>query len=90
MVDKRHTGDYPLKCDEGAWVLIDDLIQYDDFWYDGHNFCDAVRDNNRTLANTIRKQRVGWIVDLTVTENNNKGKVRFQIQALRATKAKVN
>ena len=28
---------------------------------------------------------MGWIVDLTIAESNYKGKVRFQIQALRAT-----
>ena len=81
----RKTGDYPLKCDEGAWVLIDGIIQYDNIWHDGHDYCGAVRDKNRILANTIRKQRLGWIVDLTVAENNYEGKVRFQIQALRAT-----
>ena len=82
--NQRLTGDYPLKCDEGAWVLIDDLVQYDNIWHDGHNFCQALDDNNKILANTIRKQRVGWIVDLAVTESDHKGKVRFQIQALRA------
>ena len=84
-VDRKYTGEYPLKCDEGAWVLIEDLIQYDNIWHDGYDYCGAIRDNDRIKANTIRKQRVGWIVDLTVAESNYKGKVRFQIQALRAT-----
>ena len=84
-VDRKYTGDYPLKCDEGAWVLIEDLIQYDNIWHDGHDYCGAVTNNNRILANTIKKQRVGWIVDLTGAESDHKGKVRFQIQALRAT-----
>ena len=83
--NQRLTGDYPLKCDEGAWVLIDDIVQYDHIWHDGHNFCRALDDDNKVLANTIRLQRVGWIVDLAVTESSGKGKVRFQIQALRAT-----
>ncbi len=81
----RKTGDYPLRCDEGAWVLIEDIIQYDNIWHDGHDYCAAVKDKNRILANTIKKQRVGWVVDLTVAENSYKGKVGFQIQALRAT-----
>ena len=84
-VDRKLTGEYPLKCDEGAWVLIEDLIQYDNIWHDGDDYCGAIRDNDRIRANTIRKQRVGWIVDLTVAENKYKGQVRFQIQALKAT-----
>ena len=65
--------------------MIDDIVQYDHIWHDGHNFCRALDDDNKVLANTIRLQRVGWIVDLAVTESSGKGKVRFQIQALRAT-----
>ena len=74
--NQRLTGDYPLRCDEGAWVLIEDLIQYDHIWHDGHDYCGAIRDNNRILANTIKKQRVGWIVtvDLAVAESNHKGR----------------
>ena len=66
-------------------MLIDDIVQYDNIWHDGHNFCQALDDDNKILANTIRLQRVGWIVDLAVTESSSRGKVRFQIQALRAT-----
>ena len=84
-VDRKFSDEYPLKCDEGAWVLIEDPIQYDNLWHDGYSYYEAVRDNDRIRANTIRKQRIGWIVDLTVAESNYKGKVRFQIQALRAT-----
>ena len=65
--------------------MIDDIVQYDNIWHDGQNFCRALDDDNKVLANTIRLQRVGWIVDLAVTESSGKGKVRFQIQALRAT-----
>ena len=50
-----------------------------------YNYCEALRRRDGDLVNTIRKQRIGWIVDLTVAESSYKGKVRFQIQALRAT-----
>ena len=41
---------------------------------DGLNFCQALDDDNKILANTIRMQRVGWIVDLAVTESGHKGR----------------
>ena len=32
--ERKYTGGFALKCDEGAWVLIEDLIQYDNLWHD--------------------------------------------------------
>ena len=58
--EKRYTGGVPLRCDEGAWVLIEDLIQYDNLWHDDYNYCEALKNDDSNLINTIRKQRIGW------------------------------
>ena len=72
-----------LKCNLGAWVLIEDLLEMDYLWYDHQRYRNAMRYNTGE-AIRIKKSRIGLIVDLTLAEYRVKGKSRFQILGLRA------
>ena len=72
-----------LKCNLGAWVLIEDLLEKDYLWHDKLRYWNAKRYNTGE-ANRIKKSRIGLIVDLTLAEYRKKGKSRFQILGLKA------
>ena len=72
-----------LKCNLGAWVLIEDLLEMDYLWHDHQRYRNAMRYNTGE-AIRIKKSRIGLIVDLTLAEYRVKGKSRFQILGLRA------
>ena len=72
-----------LKCNLGAWVLIEDLLEMDYLWHDHQRYKYAMRYNTGD-AIRIKKSRIGLIVDLTLAEYRVKGKSRFQILGLRA------
>ena len=72
-----------LKCNLGAWVLIEDLLEKDYLWHDKLRYWNARRYNTGE-ANRIKKSRIGLIVDLTLAEYRKKGKSRFQILGLKA------
>ncbi len=73
-----------IKCNEGGWVLLEDLLLIDGIWHDGEKY-DHNKSRNPNYAMKIAAKRTGWIVSLTVGEARTKGKNRFQILSLRAT-----
>ncbi len=61
----------PLKCDEGAWVLYDDIIGIDNLWCDGENINRASTREDNDKVREIRMKRIGLVVDLTIAEKSS-------------------
>lgn len=75
---RRETGKKAIPCNEGGWVLLEDLLQLDFIWNDRRDYrWESMNDRRRFLL--TRQARIGLIVELTVAENRLKGKTRFQI-----------
>ena len=74
---KGHPG---MKCDEGAWVNIKELLYNDHIWRDGHRVRDRYGDVVQQEAVMIRYNR---LVACTFYERSTNGRMRFQIAALR-------
>ena len=79
----RATNHEIFRCNEGAWVLLEDLLEQDFLWYDGCDYGRARRHDQRQFIE-IKRRRTGLIVDLAVAESRKWGKCRFQILGLRA------
>ena len=79
----RATNHEIFRCNEGAWVLLEDLIEQDFLWYDGCDYGQARRHDQRQFLE-IKRRRTGLIVDLAVAESRKWGKCRFQILGLTA------
>ncbi len=79
----RATEHKIFRCNEGAWVLLKDLLEQDFLWYDGCEYLRAKRYNHNQYLE-IKRRRIGLIVDLAVAESRRMGKCRFQILGLRA------
>ena len=79
----RTTNYQVFRCNEGAWVLLEDLLEQDFLWFDGYDYSRARRhDQNQYIE--IKRRRTGLIVDLAVAESRKWGKCRFQILGLKA------
>ena len=78
---QRETGKHSITCNEGGWVLLEDLLMLDFIWKDGKNYRWEEKNDRKEFLET-RKTRIGLIVELTVAENRLKGKTRFQIMGL--------
>ncbi|MCV6576684.1 MAG: hypothetical protein OIF58_13200, partial [Cohaesibacter sp.] len=70
-----------IKCNEGGWVLLEDLLSLDFIWKDDRYYRWEEEHDRRNFLVT-RKERIGLIVELTVAEYRLKGKTRFQIMGL--------
>lgn len=79
----RNDGERIVRCNQGAWVLVEDLLQIDSIWRDGNRY-ERAMGRNPSEAIRIKKSRVAQIVDLTIAECRQRGKSRFQILGLRA------
>ena len=71
-----------FKCNEGAWVLLEDLLCEDYIWGDGYDYYGAQRPDPER-SREIKRYRTGLIVDLTVAESRTRRKSTFQILGLR-------
>ena len=78
------TGNQVIRCNEGGWVLLEDLISIDFIWKDWRRY-HWESANNRAMFLETRKMRIGLIVELTVAEYRYKGKARFQVMGLKAS-----
>ena len=78
----RATNHETFRCNEGAWVILEDLIEQDFLWYDACDYGQARRHDQRQFLE-IKRRRTGLIVDLAVAESRRWGKCRFQILGLR-------
>ena len=56
-----------VKCNEGGWVLLEDLLSLDFIWKDNRYYRHEEEHNWRNFLVT-RKERIGLIVELTVAE----------------------
>ena len=81
---QKQTNWAPIKCNEGGWVLLDDVLALDYLWRDGRSY-QWEQENNRERFLTTRKERIGLIVELTVAECWLKGKTRFQLLGIVAS-----
>ena len=72
-----------IGCNQGAWVLIEDLLQIDYLWRDHENYSKELALNPQNAVR-IKKARIGLVVNLTLAEYRIKGKSRFQILGLKA------
>ena len=75
---QKQTNWAPIKCNEGGWVLLDDVLALDYLWRDGRGY-QWEQENNRERFLITRRERIGLIVELTVAECWLKGKTRFQL-----------
>ena len=75
---QKQTNWVPIKCNEGGWVLLDDVLALDYLWRDGRGY-QWEQENNRERFLITRRERIGLIVELTVAECWLKGKTRFQL-----------
>ena len=78
QVGQKQTNWAPIKCNEGGWVLLDDVLALDYLWKDGRGYR-WEQENNRERFLITRRERIGLIVELTVAECCLKGKTRFQL-----------
>ena len=81
---QKQTNWAPIKCNEGGWVLLDDVLALDYLWRDGRSY-QWEQENNRERFLITRKERIGLIVELTVAECWLKGKTRFQLLGIVAS-----
>ena len=81
---QKQTNWAPIKCNEGGWVLLDDVLALDYLWRDGRGY-QWEQENNRERFLITRKERIGLIVELTVAECWLKGKTRFQLLGIVAS-----
>ena len=79
----RNDGERIVRCNQGAWVLVEDLLQIDSIWRDGNRY-ERAMGRNPSEAIRIKKSKVAQIVDLTIAERRQRGKSRLQILGLRA------
>lgn len=56
-----------VRCNQGAWVLIENLLKLDHIWKDNEKYVRDL-DRNPIHANRIKRARVALIVDLTLAE----------------------
>ena len=75
---QKQTNWAPIKCNEGGWVLLEDVLALDYLWRDGRGYR-WEQENNRERFLVTRRDRIGLIVELTVAECWLKGKTRFQL-----------
>ena len=75
---QRQTNWTQIKCNEGGWVLLEDVLALDYLWKDGRGYR-WEQENNRERFLITRRERIGLIVELTVAECWLKGKTRFQL-----------
>ena len=78
-----HAGGNVIRCNEGAWVLLEDLLRIDFIWGDEENYDQAKR-NDHDRYHRIKQRRTATIVKLTIAECELKGKRRFQLLSLQA------
>lgn len=77
------TGHHVLTCNEGGWILLEDLLCIDFIWKDWGRYEPEKRNDKAKFLET-RNSRIGLIVELTVAESRQQGKRRFQIMGLKA------
>ena len=70
---KKQTNWKPISCNEGGWVLLEDMLSLDYVWRDGRYYR-WEQNNDRGQFLITRKERIGLIVELTVAECWLKGK----------------
>lgn len=80
---RYESGWSEVRCIEGAWVLLEDLLRKDYIWRD-KRYYDWEEKNDYASFLETRRSRIGVIVELTVAESRQKGKTRFQIMGLMA------
>ena len=78
---QKQTNWEPIKCNEGGWVLLEDVLSLDYLWRDGRSYR-WEEENNRERFLITRRDRIGLIVELTVAECWLKGKTRFQLMGI--------
>ncbi len=72
-----------IRCNEGAWVLLEDLLRIDFIWGDDQNYDQAKR-RDHDLYHRIKQDRTATIIKLTIAECETRGKRRFQLLSLQA------
>ena len=75
---QKQTNWNPIGCNEGGWVLLDDILALDYLWKDNRKYR-WEEENNRERFLITRRDRIGLIVELTVAECWLQGKTRFQL-----------
>ena len=83
QVASYETGKRVIKCNEGGWVLLEDLLKLDFIWKDRRSYEWEERKNYARFLDT-RNSRISVIIERTVAESRLKGKTRFQIMGLKA------